>query len=328
MTRPRNEYNARALRPAPRLNRRAGTVVAVLVALATSLIAAPSALAGVIAPEDNSGSPNAVKIHTLYLIVFFMGLAIFVLVEGVLIYSLIKFRHRRGGPAPAQIRGNTPLEIGWTVGAAAILVVLTVITFIFLNPIKNPPGSRPGGYVAEQQQANDSIQVAKGRTPKGEGHVQFASVNQPAPPGPANTHLNIHVNGQQYIWRFDYPGAAPGTPGQVFSYHDMYVPTNTTVTLDITSSDVDHSWWIPALGGKADAIPSYVNHTWFRIPKPGVFNGQCAELCGENHADMRARVIAVPPQTFKNWMRKQASDLKQSQALLALSRKVRSGNGP
>ena len=228
---PPNAYNARALRPVPSLNRRAGAVCAALVALATSLITAPSALAGVIAPEDNGGSPNADHIHTLYLIVFFMGLAVFLVVEGLLVYSLFKFRFRRGGPAPAQIRGNTPLEIGWTVGAAAILVVLTVITFIFLNPIKNPAASLPNGYVAEQQ-TSQSTQYVKSHVPKGDGALQFASASQPAPPGPASQHLNIHVNGQQYIWRFDYPGGQAGAPGQIFSYHDMYVPTNTTVTLE------------------------------------------------------------------------------------------------
>jgi cytochrome c oxidase subunit II len=320
-------YNARALRPAPLLNRRAGAAVAVLVAIVASLVAAPAAFAGIIAPENNGGSPNAEHIHTLYLIVFFMGLAVFLLVEGLLIYSLIKFRFRRGGPAPAQIRGNTPLEIGWTVGAAAILVVLTVITFIFLDPIKNPAGSRPNGLVAEQRQSQKT-QFASAHTPTGDGAVQFATLNQPAPPGPPRTHLTVHVNGQQYIWRFDYPGFQAGGAG-VFSYHDMYVPTNTTVTLDITSSDVAHSWWIPPLGGKADAIPSYTNHTWFRISKAGVYEGQCAEFCGENHADMRARVIAVPPATFRRWEAKQAADLKESQALLALTRRQRgTGTGP
>ena len=171
------------------------------------------------------------------------------------------------------------------------------------------------------QRASQRSQPGTGQAHR--GTVQFASVSQPAPPGPANTHLNIQVNGQQYIWRFDYPGSQ-----QVFSYHDMYVPTNTTVTLDITSADVAHSWWIPALGGKADAIPGYHNHTWFRISKPGVYEGQCAELCGENHADMKASVIAVSPAQFRAWETKQAADLRQSQALLALSRKTRGQVGP
>jgi cytochrome c oxidase subunit 2 len=306
------------LRPASRHSRAPAALATLLGAVALTLLAAPPALASYVAPEDRGGSPNAGDIHTLYLIVFFIGIAIFALVEGILIYSLIKFRFRRGGPAPAQIRGNTPLEVGWTIGAAAILVVLTVVTFVFLGPIKNPAGSKPGGFVVEQR--------ASQRGPHN-GTIQFASVNQPEPPGPPNTHLNIHVNAQQYIWRFDYPGFSPGGTGP-FSYFDMYVPINTTVTLDITSSDVAHSWWIPALGGKADAIPGYHNHTWFRISKPGIYPGQCAELCGENHADMKARVIAVTPSAFRAWETKQVSDLRQSQALLALARRTRGQIGP
>ena len=67
-------------------------------------------------------------------------------VEGTLIWSLFKYRYRRGGPEPAQIRGNTPLEMGWTVGAALILVVITVVTFLYLGDIKNPPASGPAGW--------------------------------------------------------------------------------------------------------------------------------------------------------------------------------------
>jgi cytochrome c oxidase subunit 2 len=281
-------------------------------ALGAALIGAPSALAGVIAPEAGGGSPNAEHIRTLYLIAFVLGILIFLLVEGVLIYSLVKFRWRRGGEPPAQIRGNTKLEVGWTIGAASILVVLTVVTFIFLGPIKNPDASKPGGYVAELRSSGG-----------GNGGLQFAALDQPAPPGPPNTHLNIHVNGQQFLWRYDYPGAA-----QVYSYTDMYVPTNTTVTLDIEASDVDHSWWIPKLGGKADAIPGHHNYTWFRISTPGIYKGNCAELCGEGHADMIGRVIAVSPDQYKAWLAQQAADIKESQALLALERKTRGQGGP
>jgi cytochrome c oxidase subunit 2 len=306
---PERGYNAAALRPAPFRTRRSRVAAAAFGALFAALVAAPSAFAGLIAPESGGGSPNAEHIKTLYLIAFALGIVIFLLVEGVLIYSLVKFRWRRGGEPPAQIRGNTRLEVGWTIGAAAILVVLTIVTFIFLGPIKNPAGSKPGGYVAEKAQS--------------EGKLQFAALNQSDPPGPANTHLNIDVNGQQFLWRYDYPGK-----DQVFSYVDMYVPINTTVTLDITASDVDHSWWIPKLGGKADAIPGYTNHTWFRISDPGVYEGQCAELCGEGHADMIARVHALEPDAYKAWLTNQAADIKESQALLALERKTSGQGGP
>src|SRR4051812_31628414 len=307
-------YNARALRPAPVRTRRVRVATATFGALAAALIGAPSALAGVISPENGGGSPNAEHIQTLYLIAFILGILIFLLVEGILIYSLVKFRWRRGGEPPAQIRGNTKLEIGWTIGAASILVVLTIVTFAFLGPIKNPAGSKSGGYVAELRESG-----AGGK----QGRLQFAALNQSNPPGPANSHLKIDVNGQQFLWRYDYPGKA-----EVFSYVDMIVPTNTTVTLDITASDVDHSWWIPKLGGKADAIPGHTNHTWFRISEPGTYEGQCAELCGEGHADMIGRVIAVTPPVYKAWLARQAADIKEAQALLALERRTRGQSGP
>ena len=272
-----------------------------------------AALGGPFAPEAGGGSPNAEKIRDLYIVVAILGAIVFFGVEGLLIYALIKFRHRRGGPPAAQIRGNTPLEIGWTLGAAALLVILTVVTFIFLPGIKNPAPSKEGGYVASASQAPEGSPSEDRR-----GGLSFAAIDQKEPPGAANEHLKIAVDGRQYLWRFDYPGE-----DGVFAYHDLVVPINTTVVLDITASDVDHSWWIPKLGGKADAVPGHTNSTWFRISEPGSYWGQCAEFCGENHADMTARVIAVTPEEFEQFLEQQAADLKQSQALLGLQRKTR-----
>jgi cytochrome c oxidase subunit 2 len=273
------------------------------------LVMAPGAFADAISPESGGGSKNAESIDTLYKIALFLGALIFLLVEGVLIYVLIKHRYRRGGPEPAQIRGNTPLEVGWTVGAAVLLVVLTVVTFFYLGGIKNPPPSSPGG-----------LNTARAS--------QFATIDQPKPPG--GKALTINVNGQQYIWRYRYPNDA-------FSYYDMVVPYDTTVVLNITSSDVAHSWWIPKLGGKADAIPpasKYVNKTWFKITEKGnqryksytgaaIFKGACAELCGENHADMRARVIALPVDQYQRWVDEQKRLIGESQAALAKQREAR-----
>jgi cytochrome c oxidase subunit 2 len=223
---------------------------ALIALLATALLTlayAPAAFADAFTPESG-GSPNADDIDTLYKIVLYVAIVIFVAVEGALVYSLVKFRAKRRGPEPWMIRGNTTLEVGWTVGAALILVVLTVFTFIYLGDIKNPPPSGPDGYQAA-------------------GSTQFASIDQPDPPG--GKALNIKVVGRQFLWRYDYPG----NPGELFSYYDMYVPVNTTVTLDIVSSDVAHSWWIPKLGGKMDAVPGHTNETWFKISKPGEYKG-------------------------------------------------------
>jgi cytochrome c oxidase subunit 2 len=85
----------------------------------------------------------------------------------------------------------------------------------------------------------------------------------------------------------------------------MVAPVGVTVKLDIRSRDVAHSWWIPKLGGKFDAIPGYVNHTWFRLTRAGVFRGQCAELCGRDHARMVAQVRAVTPTAYATWVARQ-----------------------
>jgi len=277
------------------LRRTAPAIAALLVLLAL----APSALADAISP-DGSGSPNARDIDFLYKIALALGVVIFLLVEGVLIYSLVKFRARRGGPEPAQIRGNTTLEVSWTIGAALLLVILTTVTFIYLNGIENPAASKPNAQIAG---------------------LQFAALGQAGVPG--GKKLTVHVNGQQYLWRYDYNGQGAK---QLFTYHDLYVPVGITVVLKITSSDVAHSWWIPELGPKADAIPGHTNDTWFRIDKAGEYRGECAELCGENHADMRARVIALPGDEFAAWQERQSADIAKSQAFLSLQRKVRGEN--
>ena len=94
----------------------------------------------------------------------------------------------------------------------------------------------------------------------------------------------------------------------------MVVPTNTTVTLDIVSEDVVHSWWIPELGGKFQAVPGYHNYSWFKVSKPGIYRGQCAALCGRGHARMIATVKAVPPAQFEAWLAYQKQEIAQANA--------------
>jgi cytochrome c oxidase subunit 2 len=272
------------------------TLLALSAGLVALLALAPMAVADVFTPESG-GSPNADDIDTLYKIVLYVAIPIFLLVEGTLIWTLVKYRARRGGPEPAQVRGNVPLETGWTIGAALILVVLAAITFVYLADIENPPASGPNGLA---------------------GGVAVASIDQPSPPKGGGKALEIGVNGQQYLWRYDYPG-------DVFSYHRMVVPTNTTVVLKLTSSDVIHSWWIPKLGGKADATPGHTNETWFKIKEAGVYKGQCAELCGSGHADMRAEVQAVPPAEYEAFLEQQKADIKAAQDALAAQRRAREG---
>jgi cytochrome c oxidase subunit 2 len=191
-----------------------------------------------------------------------------------------RFRAKKNR-VPAQIHGNTRLEIGWTVAAALILVVLTVVTFVKLPGIINPPNS-------------SAIPVLS------------ASVTQPSPPN--GKKLTICIQGRQYIWRYTYGNGcledafAAKLP---YSYQEMYVPAGVTVVLAIQSTDVIHSWWVPSLGGKVDAVPGYTTYTWFKAPKastpghPVVYHGQCAQLCGRQHAFMTALVNVLTPDRYQ-----------------------------
>jgi cytochrome c oxidase subunit 2 len=261
---------------------------AIALAIGLTLVSAGPASASFWAPQ-HGGSPNADRIHTLYTVIFVVGVIIFVSVFGALVYALVKFRARPGAVAE-QLHGNTRLEIGWTAGAAAIVLVLGIVTFVMLPGIRNPDNSDADGWAipAGYQTAKDKdLLPDDGKS------------------------LNIDVNGQQYAWRFTYPDADQDRQNNVQAYEEMVVPTGTTVTLDIRSSDVGHAWWIPKLGGKADALPGYTNHTWFKIPrgKEGVYEGQCAELCGRNHANMTARVRAVTPDQFTAWLASQKQSI-------------------
>jgi cytochrome c oxidase subunit 2 len=212
---------------------------------------------------QSGGSPQANQINSLYKIELVIALVIFVLVEGALVYALIRYRKRKGA-VPAQK----------------------------LSSIQNPPNSGPDGA----QLASD------------ESGPLLASTGRRLPPN--GKALDITVIGRQYIWQYVYPGAnEPDGLGAPYSYQEMVVPTNTTVSLDVVSSDVVHAWWIPQLGGKVQAVPGYHNYTWFKIPHPGVFRGQCAFLCGRSHARMIATVRAVTPPQFEAWLANQKREI-------------------
>ena len=252
---------------------------------------------------ESGGSPNANNIDSLYKIILVIALVIFVAVIGALCYALIKFRARKGAVA-AQIHGNTRLEAGWTIAAAVILLGLAILTFARLSSIQNPPNSDAAGanLVGES------------------GGGELYASNTPRLP-PNGKSLNVTVIGRQYIWQFVYPGAnEPDGLGAPYSYEELVVPTKTTVTLNIVSEDVVHSWWVPQLGGKFQAVPGYHNYAWFKINKPGVYRGQCALLCGRGHARMIATVKAVPPAQFEAWLAYQKRLIAEANADAAVER--------
>src|SRR6476661_8488199 len=119
------------------------------------------------------------------------------------------------------------------------------------------------------------------------------------PSASAGDRVNVTVEGHQFYWQFDYPNGAR-------SIGDLHVPVGKVVYLTIVSPDVDHSWWVPQLGGKTDAIPGKVNHTWFTADRAGTYIGQCAEFCGTFHEAMRTRVIATSAPEYESYVSSQA----------------------
>jgi cytochrome c oxidase subunit 2 len=286
------------MRPIERRRARRLALISLATGLALALGAAFAASAGADALTPDAGpSRNAVDIDTLYKIVFYTGLVVIAIVWGVLFYSLFRFRYRRGR-RPPQVLGNAPLELGWTVAAGAIVIGITIVTYLMLDGIKNPA---PSGTPALAQARSET-----------------ASLDQPPPPR-GTKPLEITVSGQQYIWRYQYPNGA-------VSFQEMVVPVDATVVLSIKSNDVAHSWWIPKLGGKMDALPGYTNKTWFKATQTGTFRGQCAEFCGSGHAVMSAKVVVVEPSTYLKWVSDQRTLIKQAQQQVLQMRKQFQGS--
>jgi cytochrome c oxidase subunit 2 len=201
---------------------------------------------------------------------------------------LALFRYRsRRGEPIAQVRGSAALELRWTAGVIGLVTAITVVALFFVDDIRNPVASGPSAF------ARTAVQ---------------------------DDELKIKVTGRQYLWSFQYPN-------QAVSFHDLVVPRDTTVRLEITTNDVAHSWWIPALGGKVDALPQLPNKTWFKATGTGTYRGQCAELCGANHAFMTARVIVVEPGQYKAWVERQKKLIDEARKAVQETKASAEGSG-
>ena len=187
----------------------------------------------------------------------------------------------------------------------AVLVVVFLVVEIYL--IRSLGRSRSGkrdGQTESSGRSSSEMKWALGATALVvliaiATFIELPSINNK----PAGPELKINVTGRQFIWRYTY-GDTLNSP---YAYTEMVVPSNTVIDLNIQSSDVVHSWWIPALGGKIQAVPGITNHAWFKAPTPSssagdVYSGQSATLSGRQFASMIARVRVVSPPAFKTWL--------------------------
>lgn len=249
-----------------------------------------SAFAGVATPQTTH-SPTADTAFLLYILAAGLGL-IAILAFGAQALIAIAGK-RRPTDQPKSIR-----PVIW--GAAATVAVLALAGGIGLSEADSTTASVPGtpaSYTTEPFE-DPTLKV---------GH------ELDAPKGPA---ISVRVNGQQYLWRYTYTKPKPA-----YSYHDLVIPVGVTVMLDVTSSDVVHSWWVPQLGGSVDAVPGYVNKTWIRADKEGVYEGASTSFSGSNYQNMTTRVIVVSREKFESWLDQKNKEIADAMTALGAARK-------
>lgn len=226
-------------------------------------------------------SQNAYDAHMLALwICVIIGLIVF----GTMAYAMFKFRKSKGAVPDTTLVHSTKLEIIWTVVPVILLVAMA---FPATSKLIAMYDTRDAG-------------------------------------------MTVKITGYQWLWKYEYPGDKPGESVSFTSRLDsksdeirqskvdartanhptylldvdnaLVVPTDTKIRFLITADDVIHSWWVPALGWKQDAIPGLINEGWTEIKTPGLYRGQCAELCGKDHGFMPIVVKAVPKAEFDQWL--------------------------
>lgn len=220
---------------------------------------------------QESASTIADKIHQFHFMLLIIITAITLLVLGLIVWVVIRYNHK-ANPVPATFTHNRFWERLWTIIPCLILAVVAVPSF---------------GLMSYQ-----------GKVPEPD--------------------LTIKATGYQWYWGYEYPEQEISfqsymipekdidtTKGQVrllSTDNAVVVPVGANVQLLTTAADVIHSWAMPAFGVKKDAVPGRLNETWFKATKPGIYYGQCSEICGTGHAYMPIEIHAVPQVEFDQWV--------------------------
>jgi cytochrome c oxidase subunit 2 len=222
-----------------------------------------------------AASPVAAMIESLHDLLLFITVAISAFVLALVAYACIRYRADRN-PVPSRRTHNSVLEIAWTAIPVLILVVIAIPSFKLL-------------YFMDRA---------------------------------VNPEMTLKAIGRQWYWSYEYPDngnftfdaymiAEPDLTEDQLRLYDVdnpvVLPVDTDIRLLTTASDVIHAWAMPALGVKMDAVPGRINETWLRINEPGVYYGQCSELCGDYHAFMPIKIEAVSKEDFEAWT-KQAQE--------------------
>src|SRR5690606_28253574 len=222
------------------------------------------------------------EVYGLHMLLLWICTAIGVLVFSAIIYSVTKFRRSKGAVA-AQCHHNTTVEIVWSVIPMLILISIAV------------PATKVLVVMEDTSNSDLSIKVTGYQWRWGyeyldEGISFISSLDRQSDLARQRNPVIKPREVENYLLEVDNPAV---------------VPVGKKIRFLLTSNDVVHSWWVPALGWKRDALPGYINELWTRIEEPGIYRGQCAELCGRDHAFMPIVVKAVPEDEYRAWVEEQ-----------------------
>ena len=234
------------------------------------------------------------KIYDLHMLAFWVCVAIGIVVFGIMIYSMVMFRHSKGAVPDTSLVHNTRIEVVWTIVPILILVGLAIPAVRTLIHMSNIKGAQLTVKVTGYQWGWNYTYLASG--------VNIFSKLDPLSSAASTLDSGADVfKVPHYLHNVDHP---------------LVVPVDTKVLLLITSDDVIHSWWLPDFGVKKDAVPGYINEAWFKVEpgKTGEYRGQCTELCGRGHAFMPIVVDVVSKAQFAAWLKKHAAGQKPQAA--------------
>lgn len=280
---------------------RAGKMASILSVLASGLVAAPAALAqdaatviGIPQPGgigfQPAGTELASDLHWLDGFLLIIITVIVVFVTALMAFVAFRFSEK-ANPTPSTFTHNSVVEVVWTVVPIVILVAIAIPSLQLLSKQVTIP------------EADVTI--------KATGNQWYWSYEYPDPEGEADFAFDSMMVGSGYK---DYDTAVANVGDEMAAAgvnRDNYrlqtntfvvVPVGKVVRVQVTASDVIHSWTVPAFGVKMDGIPGRLNEIWFQVDEPGIYYGQCSELCGKDHAYMPISVKAVSEAEYETWL--------------------------
>jgi len=217
------------------------------------------------------------QVYDLHMTIFYICCAIAVVVFGVMFWSIV--RHRKSKhETPAQFHGSLKVELIWTAIPVVILIAMAV------------PASKTLIAMEDTSKADITILVTGSQWKWHYKYLEYPVEFYSLLATPSSQIHNTAEKTEFYLREVDKP---------------LVIPTHRKVRFLMTSDDVIHSWWVPDFAIKKDANPGFINETWTRVDKPGIYRGQCAELCGKDHAFMPIVVEARTPENFDAWIKQQ-----------------------